>query len=398
LTAAPEPGISNFMPVRKIFAFVILVLLSSCVSRPQPVPIWVGGLPVTDVVLPESRWDDSQFQIRRVQLIPGRGLNTHQIWAHVPGKGEVALLASDPIESIAASFSGSDHDRFGNQSFFQGGPWMIPFANRIRGKVSDSGDKIEVQARSQKWSLDANWAGSKVGSEPHAMHGLLLKAPFDLATNDVMKDGTRVFRAEKKVGNFNERWLGDLLLVFQMELNGSSVVMKWQAVNVGKTRVPVGMGWHPFFRIPSGDRSTARLEIPAERRALTNNYNDVFPTGRVVRVEGTDFDFRRPKALGNLFLDDAFTGLQRSTRGQVLMALEDPKFGTRTVVTSTSPSLFAIQVYAPVDKAFVAIEPQTNLADPFSRVWGQQKTGMLWLKPGQILDFKVELKVESLGG
>ncbi len=383
--------------IRVMYLFLSFLLVACSTPRPST-PIWVGGLPVLDLDLPQSQWSDEGVQIRRIQLIPGRGLNTHQIWAHVPGKGEVAILASDPIEQVAPQFSAADHDVHGNQSFFQGGPWMIPFANRIRGSQIPAKNQIRVQAGSKAWSLDANWAGSKPGSEPHAMHGLLLKTPFDVVTNTVLPDGSRQLRAEKRMGDFGGRWIGDLNLVFEAVLKKNSIVFRWQAINMGTSRVPVGMGWHPFFRIPSGDRAGAVLEIPAERRAQINNYNDVFPTGRLVRVEGSDFDFRKPRPLGNTFLDDSFTSLVRNANREVVVSLADPKSGLRTHVMSRSQSTVAIQVYAPVDKPFVAIEPQTQLADPFSKSWGRQPTGMRWLKPGQKMDFEVEVKVEALGG
>ena len=55
------------------------------------------------------------------------------------------------------------------------------------------------------------------------------------------------------------------------------------------------------------------------------------------------------------------------------------KYGLR--VTALSPEIKAIQVYAPPERNVVAIEPQFNLADPYSKSWGKTDTGMVMLQP-----------------
>jgi galactose mutarotase-like enzyme len=87
----------------------------------------------------------------------------------------------------------------------------------------------------------------------------------------------------------------------------------------------MGIGWHPYFAIPSGRRDQVRLRIPATEHVETNNLDDVFPTGKVTPVEATQYDFNSPngKLIGNVLRDDSFAGLQR-TNGQVVVSLYDP--------------------------------------------------------------------------
>jgi galactose mutarotase-like enzyme len=52
-----------------------------------------------------------------------------------------------------------------------------------------------------------------------------------------------------------------------------------------------------------------------------------------------------------------------------------------------------VQVYAPPDQAFAAIEPQFNLADPFGEVWpAAVNTGMARLAPGESLSYEVRVQ------
>jgi hypothetical protein len=62
-------------------------------------------------------------------------------------------------------------------------------------------------------------------------------------------------------------------------------------------------------------------------------------------------------------------------------------------IRGLSPELKTVQVYAPPDKAFAAIEEQFNFADPFSSVWKGMDTGMVTLRPGQSVTWKVRLEL-----
>jgi aldose 1-epimerase len=154
----------------------------------------------------------------------------------------------------------------------------------------------------------------------------------------------------------------------------------------------MSIGWHPYFAIPSGDRSQARLHIPATYVAVVNNYDDVFPTGKLKPVKGTDYDYTEPdgKPLNGHFLDDNFTHLTR-TDGNVDVALTDPKASYGLHVLGESPEIKTVQVYAPKEKPFVAIEEQFNFGDPFGKEWKVMDTGMVTLKPGASVTWKVKL-------
>ena len=60
-----------------------------------------------------------------------------------------------------------------------------------------------------------------------------------------------------------------------------------------------------------------------------------------------------------------------------------------------SPHIRAIQVYSPVDKSFIALEPQFNYGDPFGKEWNGADTGMVTLAPGESVTWKVGAAVIS---
>jgi galactose mutarotase-like enzyme len=170
-----------------------------------------------------------------------------------------------------------------------------------------------------------------------------------------------------------------------------------EARNAGHEPTPVGIGWHPYFALPSGDRRQARLRVPAEARAEVNDYDEVLPTGRLLPVAGAPYDFNAGAPLDELYLDDCFTELQRQN-GEAVLEIADPaaKLGLR--LASPSPAVKAFQVYAPADQSFVAAEPQFNLADPFGREWPNGvDTGMARLEPGASVTYEVRVSAFALG-
>jgi aldose 1-epimerase len=324
-------------------------------------------------------------------VLPGRGMNLFQITANIPGKGEVQVFASPSLEDAAAKLNGGPADQNGNASFSFGGAFLVPYPNRIIGKLSADGKTVTTEWKGKTLTLPANWSGKKPGAQKHAIHGLILANKAEDVQTQTTPNGqtiTGVIHA----GNFGGYWLSQTDLNFSISLSGDAVEATITAKNVGNEPEPMSIGWHPYFAIPSGDRTQAQLHVPADVYAEVNNYDDVFPTGKLIPVRGTKYDFNAPDGvpLKDIFLDDNFSRLKR-TDGAVVVNLTDPaaKYGIR--VEGESPEMKTVQVYAPPDKSFVAIEEQFNFADPWGREWHGMDTGMVTLKPGQSVTWKCKL-------
>ena len=126
----------------------------------------------------------------------------------------------------------------------------------------------------------------------------------------------------------------------------------------------------------------------------------MLPTGQIEEVKGTGYDFTAPggKELGMQFLDDTFTALQRQSDGSAAVEITDPAANYGLRVIALAPAIKAIQVYAPLGKNFVAVEPQFNLVDPYNKIWGKRDTGMVHLQPGQAVSWRVRLELFTPGG
>lgn len=395
------------MPMRKmrmpVWAAIVAAVLS-CVSVPgaekattrpsvTQLKTSIGGRPVVELRQPHTA-PETQPQILSVQILPGRGMNIFQIQAYVPGKGVVDLLASPSLEDARKALSGGADDLGGNRSFTMGGAILAPFANRIRGKLLPDGKHLETTILGQRVTLLANWKGKNPGAEPHAMHGLILNRAMDKVVPHVSAHVASV-DATLAAGNFGGHWLSSADVGVFASLAPDEFHFVVTVKNVGHAAMPVGIGWHPYFRMLSGDRQQARLHVPARERVLVNNYDDVFPTGKLEAVKGTPYDFQPANGapLGKLFMDDCFVNLDRQPGKPVEVRITDPavRYGLR--IQSPSPQISAFQVYAPPAMQFIVVEPQFNWGDPFSPVWNGRETGMVILQPGQSVLYRVELEL-----
>lgn len=358
----------------------------------QPQALTIGGEPVVTLTRPQPA-DKNKPQFLEATVLPGRGMNLLQIKAYLPGRGEVNLINA-PSLAEAKQFLDVQDDEFGNNNFKIGSAVLVPWANRIRGKLSPDGKTIEATVAGKTLTLPAGWSGKNPGAEKHAIHGLILKSKFE---NIQQQNGPADSSVSGTLhaGNFGGHWPSQTDVNVQTVLKNDALEMTITTKNVGQEPLPMGIAFHPYFNFPSGDRKQARLRLPGDTRALVNNYDDVFPTGKLVPVKGTDYDFTAPggKALGTLFMDDNFTALKRDANGNAVAEIIDPAANYGLRIVSLSPEVKAFQVYAPVDKNFVAVEPQFNLNDPYNKSWGKNDNGMVLLQPGQSVSWKVRLEL-----
>jgi aldose 1-epimerase len=324
------------------------------------------------------------------RLAPGRGMMLISAEARMADGRLVEVVSAPDDGEIARRLDGGPDDFAGNGAFSFGGAVLAPFANRVRGSVLP-GREIEVAIGSRRVRLPANWSGKAAGAEPYAMHGRLLDRAAQGVISSAESAKGRLLLPAKE-----ELWPSELAFDVAWTLREGGLELQVTAINHGDQRSPVGIGWHPYFNMPSGDRTQARLSVPAATRLVVGDYDQVLPTGERVAVEGTAYDMRAPtgRPLGELYLDDCFADLERRSDGAVVCALFDPAGDYAVRVRTPSPGVKFVQVYAPIDRPVVAIEPQFNLADPFGAIWGRDvDTGMAWLEPGESAEYRLRVEV-----
>jgi aldose 1-epimerase len=345
-------------------------------------PIKVGGAPIVTLrTEPLPR----QASFVEATVLPGRGFMLLQaVIQRSDGRRVDAIAAPDPAAAARLLDAGPD-DFAGNSSFSFGGAILAPFANRVTGDPLAGSREIATLIDGRPARLPRNWGGKREGARAYAMHGLILATPVPYRqTQADAVIGTLA------AGDFCGAWPGQASLEFEWRLVRGDLALRVVCRNVGDDTLPFGVGWHPYFRL-YGDRRRARLRVPGARRVEVNDYDEVLPTGRLLDVGDTAYDFRQGRPLGDLYLDDCFTDLTPSGGRAVAEVLDTTeRLGVR--IASPAPPVRAIQVYAPPDKPYLAVEPQFNLADPYGSVWPPDiDTGMQRLAPGGAVTYEVRV-------
>jgi galactose mutarotase-like enzyme len=372
------------------FALPILIVGPSIAMSQAQAVTEIGGQKV--VTLSRTATSATKPEFTSLTLAPGRGMEVLQITANFPGKGNVDVLASPDIAAAKKMLDGDDTAN-GNRSYGLGSAFLVPYPNRIRGRLSADGKTLTTEWEGHSITLPANNIGSKLTAERHAMHGLILKAKTDDISVKEIPGGQEV-SGVIHAGDFEGHWFSKTDIVITIQLTAEAVDAMVEARNVGSEAEPISIGWHPYLTLPSGDRSQVKVQIPASKLAEVDGYDNVFPTGKLLPVDGTRYDLRAAGGvpLGTNMFDDNWSHIDWVNHAATVQVI-DPAAHYGVELIGLSPEIKTIQMFAPPTKQFVAIEHQDNFADPFGKEWGSMDTGMVTLRPGQSTKWHVRVHV-----
>lgn len=366
------------------------VLLSGLVSLSPAAaePPLIGGMPPLRLER-KATSHGAKREFMSITVLPGRGLNTFQITANLPGKGETELLRSPSLDEAAQKMNGQGDDAYGNLNHSFGGAFLIPFTSRAGGELSADKSLVSVVWHGKTIHLPNDYLGH------YSVHGLLntMKAQDPHVTNT--RDG-QTLTAVIHAGDFNGYWLSKTDVHFRIALTGDAVDIQVTATNVGDEPEPMGMGWQPFLRIVSGDRAQARVHLPADLYGVVDTI-DGRPTGELKPVEGTPKDYRSPEGAplpdGSITVN--FSKLTRTSGSGVSIDawLADPEANYAIRVRGLSPEIRTLHLWSAKGDTFCAIEEQYNYMDAFGAEWKDMDTGLVTLKPHASTTWHVRLEL-----
>ena len=326
-------------------------------------------------------------------LLPGRGLNTLQITAYLPDKGEVQLLASPTVDEAATLLQGTGDDRSGALSLRLGGALELPWAGQLTSLRS--ADKEHVL---QLWHGHPLDLPLSQGTGASSDGGLMLDANASSVTSNAMPDGGEV-QASYPLGNFHGRWPSQTDVQVTVLLSGRALEIHVVARNSGAEPEPIGSGWRPRFAILSGDRGQVQLHLPSSEH-IERREGSAFPTGRLLPVSGTSLDFTAHDgaALRSLRLDDTFVHLRPALLDLgPMVELRDPKSNYGLRLTAMTPTIRAVHVETLPGSNVISIDPRFNYDDPFGREWSpNEDTGMVTVEPGKSAHWRIRLELFPL--
>lgn len=157
-------------------------------------------------------------------------------------------------------------------------------------------------------------------------------------------------------------WTLDLTITYALGPDGLRVTTA--AVNRSATPCPFGVGFHPYFKPPSGQVENVVLGLPAASYDLANERN--IPVGRAA-VEGTPWDFREPRRVGDLAINLGYTDIQRDADGVATFTAAEPGTDWKVAVRFERgwdwAVVFTGDTLGSGARQSVAIEPMTGPAN-----------------------------------
>jgi aldose 1-epimerase len=284
-------------------------------------------------------------------------------------------------------------DANGGASMTMGGAVEAPWAGSMAGVPSQMPDHISAAWRGHIMTLPTDEDGTV------AKNGTMLAEGAESATMTAMPDGGQV-RAVFKAQNFGVRWPSQTEMTVSVLMSARTLELTVVAHNTGDVPEPIGIGWHPRFALLGGSRQQVTLRAPGRMRVELRDRNNGLPTGNLIPVAGTAYDYTQHDGakLGDNSVDETFVDLHQNLLDSGPTAeLIDPANDYGLRLTVLSPTIKALRVEAPADGEYVALTPQFNYPDPFGHEWANEgDTGMVVLQPGQSTQWKVRLELISM--
>jgi aldose 1-epimerase len=227
------------------------------------------------------------------------------------------------------------------------GQLLVPWPNRIRdGAYSFDGRDLQL-----------GLTEPALGNASHGLVRWAAWAPEEHAASSVSL-GYRL------MAQSGYPWTLDLHVLYDLSADGLTVTQT--ATNLGDRPAPYASGAHPYLTAGSGPVDGWELTLPASLRLLADDRK--LPVDEEP-VEGTPYDFRMPRPLRDIVLDDAFGDLARGEDGAATTQVRDPATGRGVAlwVDRHHPWLMVFSAddgWDPPRQA-LAVEPMTAPPDAF---------------------------------
>ena len=241
------------------------------------------------------------------------------------------------------------------------GAQLFPFPNRIKnGKF-----KIGIK----DFQLPVN--------EPllnNSLHGLIYNKAFNVVLVDENK-GVIKLRYEYKKENNGYPFHVQIENSYQLTKN--ALIIKTSLLNKGNASIPVGHGWHPYFK-STQNIGKSKLQI------YSNEYFELdrqfIPTGKKIK----DNTFLKVHQIGTTKFDQCYE--IEPSKDLIAKLINPQKKLTISLLAKGYPYL---QIYIPPNRDCIALEPQTALPDTFNN-----KIGCIELSPVEPHHFIFEIRVD----
>jgi aldose 1-epimerase len=250
-----------------------------------------------------------------------------------------------------------------------GNPFLAPWANRL--------DQDAMWINGKKYALDPDLGNLRRDGNKKPIHGLL-------AFSNLWRvpGGAETTADSVQLRSVLEFWkYPDLMQQFPFahsihmtyRLSKGVLEVKTEIQNLSSAKMPVSIGYHPYFRVHDAPRDEWKVRLAARDRYTLSP--QLIPTG-----ETKPHGLPEAVPLGGTQLDDVFGGLVRGSDGKAHFSVE----GKREKVTvSYGPKFPIAVVYAPKGREFICFEPMAAITNAINLAHEGLYKDLPLVEPGQ---------------
>lgn len=246
------------------------------------------------------------------------------------------------------------------------GDVLVPFPGRVRaGRYAFEGRQYQMPLNDTEG--------------PNAIHGFLRSQMWE---TECLTSDSAAFRAVLAPDQHpGYPFSLSVRLVYSLTDTGLTTRIAFE--NSGVHDAPVAAGFHPYFTLDAELIDADVLQVPFD---AYQEYDGLLPTGRILPVEDSPYDFREPRPIKDLALNTCFVSPRRDSDGLCRLRLSSAD-NARALTVWMDAAFNYVVLYsgdplpASLRRRALAIEPMTCGSDAFNHpAWG-----LVTLAPGQEL-------------
>lgn len=245
---------------------------------------------------------------------------------------------------------------------------LFPFPNRVRdGKYTFEGTDYQ---------LDRNDTG-----RGHAIHGFVAHKPFEV----IEQKNHSVTLAHTYDGGVHGYPFPFTLEVKYSFPRTHEFRLTYRILNIGKTSMPCGFGWHPYFYLGDTKIGDLTLSVPSHFAIEVDD--------SIVPFQASEYNENEMKeaaeiSLKNTILDNVYRIAAEEKTATIVLSSEKQKLEISQSVGRNKLNYFVL--YTPPIRNCIAIEPQTCNINAFNN--GE---GLITLAPNQSSLGQIDIKLTN---
>lgn len=260
------------------------------------------------------------------------------------------LKKGDKLFDLIEGSESYDHLLLNGLSEYKGS-FLFPFPNRLKGgKYSFDGKNYEFE-------------NNDSDGKPNALHGILNDCKFNMVRFEDFYTKAEIDFSYTSSGIDSQYpFLYQVIIRYTLDVNNGLSIQTF-VTNKGNVSMPVGLGWHPYFKT-SGKIDEMMIHFPNSEHIELDNFG--IPTMKITPSKL----FKLTDSVNDTLLDDSFRVVENNPISEIFLFDSDNNVKVSIWQENGKNKFNFFQTYIPPHRKTIAIEPMTCAPDSFNNGLG----------------------------